>query len=157
MVCFLLIHQCIKYIWINVIDIIYQLPQIIYSSLISQLLNILIQFLGFSEDNILQLKKGSIKNINIREKKIIKRLQKKYILFYIIDFILMIIFWYYTTCFCGVYKNTQIPLFKDSLFSFLTSLVTPFIIYIFPGTLRICALKNKNKYIFSLSKIFLLF
>mgnify|MGYP007101997383 FL=1 len=37
----------------GVIDIIYQLPQIIYSSLISQLLNILIQFLGFSEDNIL--------------------------------------------------------------------------------------------------------
>ena len=141
----------------GIFDIIYQLPQIIYSSLISQLLNYLIQILGFSEDNILQLKKGSIKNINIREKKTINKLRKKFVFFYIIDFILIIVFWYYTTCFCDVYKNTQIPLFKDCLISFLTSLVTPFIIYLFPGLLRICALKNKNKYFFGISKIFQFF
>ena len=134
-------------------NIIYQLPQIIYSALISQLLNIFIQFLGFSENTILALKNGSIKNINKREKEIIGILKKKFIFFYIIDFILMIAFLYYISCFCEIYKNTQIHLFKDSLISFGVSLVIPFIIYIFPGILRICGLNCNNEYIFGVSKI----
>ena len=48
-------------------NILYQLPQIIYSTIISAVLNMLIQLLGLTEDNILKYKddnyKIGIKNI----------------------------------------------------------------------------------------------
>ena len=134
-------------------NFIYQLPQTIYSAIISGVLNSLIRFLGFSESNILGLKKENISSINKREADLITTLKRKFIFFYIINFILMITFWYYITCFCGIYRNTQIHLFKDSLLSFATSLITPFIIYIFPGVFRTCGLKSKNEYIYIFSHI----
>ena len=134
-------------------NFIYQLPQTIYSAIISGVLNSLIKFLGFSESNILELKKGNNKTINQREKDLINKLKIKFIFFFIINFMLSFLFLYYVTCFCGIYRNTQIHLFKDSLLSFGTSLITPFIIYIFPAIFRICALKSKNKCGYRLSKI----
>jgi len=48
-------------------NIIYQLPQIIYSSIISALLNFVIKFLGLSENNVLKFKQENYnkKDINI--------------------------------------------------------------------------------------------
>ncbi len=134
-------------------NIIYQLPQTVYSAISSGIIMAFIKYLGFSEKNILGLKEGNIKNINKREIELINTLKIKFLLFYIINFILLFLFWYYVTCFCGIYKNTQIHLFKDSLVSLGTSLVTPFIIYLFPAILRIYGLKHKYKCIFSFSKI----
>ena len=134
-------------------NLIYQLPQTIYSAIISGVLSTFIRFLGFSETNILELKKGNIKNIIKRETELISKLKVKFVFFYIINFILLITFWYYISCFCCIYKNTQIHLFKDSLLSFVTSLITPFINYLFPAMIRVFALKNKKKYIYRFSKI----
>ena len=44
-----------------------------------------------------------------------------------------------------IYKNTQIHLITDTGISFGFSLVTPFIIIIFPAILRIISLRAKNK------------
>ena len=66
-------------------------------------------------------------------------------------------FWYYTTCFCAVYKNTQFHLIKDTLISFGTSMITPFVINLFPGMLRIPALKNKKRIMYKLSKLIQVF
>ena len=57
----------------------------------------------------------------------------------------MIFFWYLISSFCAVYKNTQIIFLKDSLSSFLTSLIHPFIIYLFPTIFRIIALRYPKK------------
>ena len=85
--------------------------------------------------------------------KLIKILEIKYTFFYIISFLLLFLYWYYVTCFCGIYRNTQIHLLKDSLFSFITSLITPFGIYLLPGIFRIWALKQKSEVLFRFSKI----
>ena len=137
-------------------NFIYQLPQTIYSALISGILTAFIRFLGFSEKDVLELKKGDIKDINKRENEIISRLKLKFVLFYVINFILLITFWYYISCFCGIYKNTQIHLFNDSFLSFVTSLITPFIKYLFPAVIRIYALKRKKKCIYRFSSVLLL-
>ena len=85
------------------------------------------------------------------------KLKIKFVFFYLIKLILLLAFWYYVICFCGVYKNTQTHLIKDSLMSFTTSLITPIFTFIFPAIFRICGLKNKSKCGYTLSKILKLF
>ena len=44
-----------------------------------------------------------------------------------------------------VYKNTQIHLLKEVIFSFLVSFISPFFYYLIPGILRIPSLKINSK------------
>ena len=129
-------------------DIIYQIPQIFYSSIISSIANILLRNLSLSESNILKLKTESASNINNAKKKarqIENCLKIKLIIFFILSFLLMLFFWYFISCFCAVYKNTQIILIKDTLISFLSSMLYPFILCLIPGCFRIPALRAKSK------------
>ena len=127
-------------------DFIYQLPKIIYSFLISSVLDTLLKLLALSEDYILDLKKNKInKNLNKRHSKLYKKLKIILLTFVIVSSISLSLFWYYISIFCAVYKNTQIHLIKDTLISIGTSLLYPFIFYLFPGIFRIPALSNKNK------------
>ena len=124
----------------------YQLPQMIYSSIITQILNYLFQLLALSEDLIIDFK-NNINIINSEERKIklIKILLIKSILYFIISSIFLLIFWFYISIFCYIYENTQIHLLTDTLISFGLSLLYPFVIYIFPGIFRIPALSRKMK------------
>ena len=121
----------------------YQLPQIIYSFLISNAINFIIEYLSLSEDSIISIK--SQKNINLhKNKKIIKSMKIKFVFFFIISFLLLLIFGYYISCFCCIYENTQIHLFKDSLMSFFISLIYPIFICLIPSIFRIAALSSKK-------------
>ena len=138
-------------------NFIYNIPQIIYSSLISGLIDSLIQELALTDSNLISLKqKNDNSDINIKKQKILKTIKIKIALFFIITLLLLVAFWFYLACFCAVYKNTQIHLIKDTVISFGISMITPFGIYIFPGILRIYALKSKIKnkeFMFKLSKV----
>ena len=94
-------------------------------------------------------KKKSTKNdfIYIRDKleKTKKYIKIKFILFYIFDFLFLLLFWFYTSCFCVVYRNTQIHVIKDSSISFGISLLYPIGICLIPGIFRINALRAKNQ------------
>ena len=136
-------------------DLIYQLPQIIYSAIISWVLNSLIQLLGLTEDNILSFKndKYPLQNLNQKYNKLITIIKIKLTFFYILNICILVVYWYYVTCFCGTHRNTQIHVLKDSLISYITSLITPFGIYIFPSIFRILALRKKSKILYILSKL----
>ena len=72
----------------------------------------------------------------------------------------MVYYWYFISCFCAVYKNTQIILIGNTLISFLESLSYPFAIELIPGLFRIQALKpgQKNrKCLYKFSKFLSLF
>ncbi len=56
----------------------------------------------------------------------------------------MFFFWYFISCFCAVYKNTQIVLIKDTLVSYALSMIYPFGLNLFPGLFRIPALKAEK-------------
>ena len=132
----------------------YQLPQIIYSFLISNGINFIIEFLSLSEDIIISIKVG---NMNIkRRKKKIYYMKLKFCFFFIITFLLLLIFGFYIFCFCCIYQNTQLHLIKDSLLSFGISLLYPIFISLIPGLFRIPALNNKKSgthfYMYNLSK-----
>jgi len=137
-------------------NLVYQLPQIIYSSIISAVLNGIIKILGLSERNILNFKKIKISanDANKKIQELLRILKIKFAFFYFISFALLFMFWYYVTCFCGIYRNTQMHLIKDSLCSFFTSLLTPFAVNVLPGFLRIFALQKKYKCVYVLSQLF---
>ena len=122
-----------------------QIVSIIYSSLIPAVINSILKLLSLSEYDILKLKKINGTKIIKMAKKIQKCLKIKYIIFFVICFILLSFFWYFISCFCGVYKNTQIVLITDTLISFGLSLIYPFGLYLLPGIFRIPALKAKKK------------
>ena len=123
-------------------NFIYQLPKIFYSTIISSLINLIVKFLSLSEKNILKIKE---ENKSVIPTKIVRLLNIKFILFFIIDFLFLLIFWYYLACFCAVYKNTQIHVIKDTILSFGLDLVYPFIINLIPSAIRIYSLKSSKK------------
>ena len=65
-------------------NFIYQIPKIIYSTLISSFISIIVSALSITERNILSLKKER-KNLNNQELNMINFLKKKYILFFIMS------------------------------------------------------------------------
>ena len=67
--------------------------------------------------------------------KVIKCMNIKFAIFFILNFILLILFWYYLTCFNSVYENTQIYLIENTAISFCFSLFYPFIANIIPTVL----------------------
>ena len=123
---------------------IYQLPQILFSAIISGIINKIITYLSLKENNILELKKLDLKleeNAN-KKKKIIKI---KFIIFYILNYSLLILFWYYLSCLCCIYKNTQLHLIKETLISYSLSFLYPEFLCLIPGIFRITSLRAKNK------------
>ena len=137
-------------------DFIYNIPQILYSSLISGFINGLIRTLAVTDSNVLNFKQNATKNdVNKKHEETIKVIKMKYVLFFIITSILLVAFWFYLACFCAVYKNTQIHLIKDTLISFGTAMIYHFGIYLFPGIFRLPALHDKEQdkeFMFKLSK-----
>ena len=130
----------------GIFETIYEIPQIIYSSIISGLINYLLKYLSLSQKYLLQIKRES-SLVLMKEKplKVIKCLYIKFIIFYILTFLLLLFFWYYISCFCVVYYNTQLILIKDTLYSFALSLIYPIIICLFPALFRIPSLKSETK------------
>ena len=144
----------------GVYDFLYQLPQILYSTIISTFVGLILSNLSLTQVNVVKIKNSKKDRDSSEYKnefnKFIKVIKIKFILFFVINFILLILFWYYLSCFCAVYKNTQVYLIKDVLISFGTSLIYPFFINLLPGIFRIYSLKDKNKNhkcIYSTSKI----
>ena len=132
-------------------NFIYQIPQIIYSTIISSLIQILIKYLSLTEKKILEIKNEK-KNQNIS--KILHNLVIKFIIFFVLVYIFLILFWYYLSCFCAVYRNTQTHLIKDTLITFCLSLLYPFGLNLLPGVLRIISLNNKKgEFLYNISKL----
>ena len=124
----------------------YQIPQILYSSLISRFIDTFIKKFALLQDNIIELKQEKGKgNLEKKYAKTLNIIKIKIILFFVLAFIILSCFWYYIICFCGIYVNTQIHLIKDTIISFITSLVIPLGIYLIPGIFRIISLRmNKS-------------
>jgi hypothetical protein len=135
-------------------NFIYQIPIILYSTIISGIIHFLIKFFALSQSDIIEFKQEKNKNnLDERYKKLLKTLKIKFVLFFVISFLFVIFFWYYISCFCGVYVNTESHLIKDSFISFLTAMIYPFGIYLIPALLRYISLRIKNPWIYKLAKI----
>ena len=124
-----------------------QLPIAVYSTIISMILNYPLNSLALSNDIIIINFKQNKTKINFlkKAKKLIKILTTKFSIYFSLSFLFLLVFWYYISMFGVIYKNTQMHLLKDTLISFLLSLIIPFIYYLLPGIFRIPALSKTSK------------
>ena len=122
-------------------NFLYRLPNMLYSSLISGVISSLLEYLSMIEDKIIEIKND--KNF-VNAIKMKKRLKIKFIIFFILDFLFLFAFWYYT-CFGVVYKNTQIIVIKDTLISFIFPLLSPIATCLLPGIFRIISLRASKQ------------
>ena len=126
-------------------NLIYQIPQILYSTLISFVMTYLLKKLSLSQNEIIRIKKEidrvKAKKLATKTKKCLKI---KLYSFFFIGLFLLLFFWYYISAFAAVYKNTQIHLIKDTLISFAISMSYPFLINLIPGIFRFFALKSEK-------------
>ena len=117
--------------------------------------------LSITEDQIFNLKNEKDQaKADEEAKKIKKNLKTKLIIFLVFSSLLKLFFWYFISCFCAAYKNTQIIFFQDTLFSFATSLITPFVFKLLTSICRILSLrthKKDRKLLYKISKLFNLF
>ena len=136
----------------------YQIPYIIYSAISSTfILRLMLQFLVLTDKDVLEVKNQTKRGLAIdMKKKKLKYIKIKFGIFFILNFILLVLFWYYLTCFNAIYKNTQVYLIENTFISLGFSLFYPFIINIFPTMIRICSLRSENKdkeYFYKVSQI----
>ena len=136
-------------------NFIYQIPQILYSTIISIVIKSILSILSLTEKNIIKIKsQKTLEMANSEIKKQKKLILIKFIIFFISNFIFLALFWYYISCFCAAYEKTQLYLIKDTAISFGLSLIYPFFINLIPGIFRIYSLSKTNKtYIYRISKI----
>ena len=136
-------------------NLLYQIPPILYSSLISRLIDSLMKNLSLSQDNIVEFKQEKEKNNLVKKfKRLLKIIIIKIKLFFVISFFILSFYWYYIICFCGIYVNTQIHLIKDTISSLITSLIYPFGIYLIPCIFRVSTLRMEipsGKYLYKFS------
>ena len=127
-------------------NFLYRIPQILYSSIVSSVINMILKQLSLSEKDIIKIHRE--KDFNIVKKKSEETkncLLIKLSIFFTLSLILMAFFWYFIACFCAVYKNTQLILIKDTLVSFALSMSYPFGLNLLPGFFRMPALRAKRK------------
>jgi hypothetical protein len=134
-------------------NIIYIIPRIIYTNIICSIINIIMKYIFLSQNDILQLKYEKNKYTS-KYIMTLKCLIIKYICFFTSNILLFILFWYYLSCFCSVYKNSQIYLILNTIISFSFSLIISFIIFLIPGIFRIPTLNIPGKNFFKIGIFF---
>ena len=90
-------------------NFLYQIPQILYSTLISKFIDALIKNLALSQDTFVELKQEKDKKLldkNYSRKKI-RTLKVKFISFFVISFIILVFFWYYNMLLWNICKYTK--------------------------------------------------
>ena len=137
-------------------NFLYHLPQILFSTIISKLIFKIIKIFALSQGNIVKLKREK-NELNEKYVNLMRRLKIKFIIFFIISFIILIFSFTFIACFCAIYENSQIHLFKNSGISFIIGLIYPFGLYLMPVMFRICALraeKQNRKCLYDFSTFF---
>ena len=122
------------------------LPLIIYSIVISYAAEYIFKLITLTEKSVIEIKnQPTLKLSKDSEEAILKQITIKTIIFYSLDFIILIFVWYYLSCFSAIYQQTQYILLLNTSVSLIITLIFPFIFFLLPGFLRIPSLQENNK------------
>ena len=132
--------------------------QVILSTIVSHILEVIICYLTMTDKFVYQIKELE-NNENNRNMvmKTIKCIRIKLIVFFILILVFMVFYWYLVTAFCAVYENTQTILLINSLASFFLYLAYPFLTYLLASTFRYIGLKNNSSCIYKFGNIIPIF
>ena len=90
------------------------------------------------------------KEIIIEIKKIIKKFKTKAIVFFIVELIIMLFYWYYVTIFCNVYQETQLSWLINSLVTIIVRILEDLFINIVLALLYKSSINCKSGCFFSI-------
>ena len=118
----------------------------------------IIKKLALSDAKIIEFKKiNDIKECENEMPKTIKCLKIKFICFFALSSLFLMLFSYYVSCFFFFYKNTQLILIEDTLISFGINSLFPFILYAIAAIIRIFSVQKPEKlleFFYKVSKLF---
>ena len=142
----------ISYIYQNKgkMDYFYSIEKPIISAFVVEIILIFFKLLAL--DNIRNFR-SDIKEFN----KYLCKAKTKIGIFFMIQFILLICFWYIIAAFCAIFFNTQLYLIKDCIISIVFYMFIPFFTILLSSIFRIIGLKKKKKILYNISKFFTLF
>jgi hypothetical protein len=142
----------ISYIYKNKgkMDYFYSIEKPIISAFVVEIILIFFKLLAL--DNIRNFR-SDIKEFN----KYLCKGKTKIGIFFMIQFILLICFWYIIAAFCAIFFNTQLYIIKDCIISIVIYMFIPFFTILLSSIFRIIGLKKKKKILYNISKFFTLF
>ena len=118
------------------------LPSAVVSTVLIRLMT---DFLVLTEKGVLNAKNQKTEDkANEKKKNVLKNACIKIPIFFIINIILLIFFWFYLTCFNAVFPNTQIYLAINTVLSFAMTNIFPLLYNLVPAFFRNDILKNKK-------------
>ena len=121
--------------------LIQKLPQLLFTLIVSHIIEVLLCFLSMTDTHVYEIKAlPNDKSSGEKIMNILDLIKRKLVAFFIVTFLFFLFYWYFISAFCAVYQNTQKIFLRDSLISFLTALIDPFIIYGFTTILRAISL-----------------
>ena len=136
------------------LNIMNHIPSIFYASIFSTyILRILILNLALNDKDAYMIKIQTDKNTAMRMKEErLKCAKIKITIFFLLNFILLVFFWYFLICFNAVYKDRQKNLIIITCVSFGFSLIFPFFSNLFPTGFRRCGIYSS--YCYGINKVF---
>ena len=139
----------------GVLDFISGLPKSIYSFVATLITTNLLKMLSNSKSELMKVIRENHKDINYTEiiNLKLRKLRNKLIAYFIILFTLAILFWYYVSAFCAVYRYSQKYWFIGCLESFGMDSLTALIICLLLSLFRYVSIKKQKKYFYTLANI----
>ena len=134
------------------------LNRIIYTSVVSSVLDFIISLLFPTENKIKKIlvrKKNNIKAMKIKLFFSVKNIINNYISFIILSYTLTIFSWYYITCFNNVYPNLKTEWIKSSIFIIIVMQFLSLFECALFSFLRFISLKCKSERLYRISSYFL--
>ena len=130
------------------------MPKILLSFFISYISVTILRYYSLSERFLIKIRKEDNYNRAKNMGQAAKRcLIIKYIIFYVVCFILLTLFWFYLSSFCAIFQNTQIYVIINTFISFGISILYPLIYNLIPCIFRIYSLKNNKECVYKFSNI----
>ena len=147
-----------RYHYEGKLGILFNLQNTIFSTLASTLVSIILSAilncLSNSKDKINSAKTAKeVKKEKRKQlfKRILKILRIKIIFFIVIEGILMLFFWYYVSCFCAVFRGSQMSWLQGGITSLIIGMLLPFPISFGIVLMRYLSMKKKCEKLFRLS------
>ena len=130
-----------------------QLSRCLYASMVGIAASFVLSCLSSSKVRIKSLIKRVKDPVRFRQEafEIIKDLKKKTIIFLVVNYALMIFFWYYVSAFCFCYQNTQVSWVIGGVITWGITEVFPFLLCLFISIFRYIGIKYKMESAYKIS------
>ena len=129
----------------------FMIRQLAFTFLICLGIDLIFKILIRTDNKIIEIKQETV---NLKDG--ISRIKCKFIFYFIFSLIIILFGWFYISCFCAVFSNTQIILIKCAGYTLAVTFIFPFIFCLISPSFRYCSLRSKEKNkkcLYGLSKI----